>query len=415
LTVTMPLAISYLGSERFGLLSTITTGVAVLSFTDLGIGNGLLNLISTAYAHDDIDMARRAVSSASLVLSVLAAIVFLAGYSAVLLVPWPQILHLRSPVAVAECRPALLTLLALFCIGMPAAAAQRVQMGYQEGFVANTWQAAGGLVSLAAIPIAVYMRAGLPWFIAATFGSQVLANVCGWVFEFTIRRPRLFPRFRSVDRGACKMILRSGLLILSSQAGASVLYAAPAITLASTAGAAAVAPFAVLQRVMTFPLAITNALTGPLWPAYAEAAAVKDFIWIRKTVSRSLALVASVMVASVIVLTIAYQPLLQTLSRGHLHSDLGMAVATGVWAIAVALRSVLGVAAGGCSLLKNAAVAVPALAAAAFLPCLRLAGPGVPTEFGPLVTAACELTVASILIRDIYILLHQPDAHGAIT
>ena len=176
LTVTMPLTISYLGSERFGLLSTIIAGIAVLSFTDLGVGNGLLNLISMAYARNDIGIARRAVSSASLVLSVLAAIVFLAGYSAIRFVPWPQILHLRSPVAVAECRPALLTLLALLCIGMPAATAQRVQMGYQEGFVANVWQAAAGLFSLIGIPVAVYMKAGLPWFIAATFGSQMAAS-----------------------------------------------------------------------------------------------------------------------------------------------------------------------------------------------------------------------------------------------
>jgi O-antigen/teichoic acid export membrane protein len=406
LAVTMPLTISYLRAERFGLLSTITAGAAVLSFTDLGIGNGLLNLISTAYGRNDINMARRAVSSASLVLSVLAVIVFLAGYSAILFVPWPQLLHLHSSVAVAECRPALLTLLALFCVGMPAAVAQRVQMGYQEGFVANAWQAAAGLVSLVGIPVAVYMRVGLPWFIAATIGSQTLANVFSWVSEFTIRRPQLLPRLRTVDRGACMMILRSGLLILSAQAGASALYAAPAILLASTVGAVAVAPFAVLQRVMTVPLAITNALAGPLWPAYAEAAAVADFLWIKKTVYRSLILVASVMVVSAIALVTMRQSLLRVLSHGQLHSDLGMTVATGVWAVAVSLRSVLGVAALGCSLFKNAAVVVPVLAAAAFFPCLPFVGRHVPIEFGPLFTAACEFAVAFVLMRDIYFLLH---------
>jgi O-antigen/teichoic acid export membrane protein len=256
------------------------------------------------------------------------------------------------------------------------------------------------------------MKAGLPWFIAATFGSQMAANICSWIFEFTIRRPHLFPRLRSIDMGACTMILRSGLLILSSQAGGAALYAAPAIVLASTAGAAAVAPFAVLQRVMTLPLAVTNALIGPLWPAYAEAAVVGDFVWIRKTVNRSLVLVASVMAVSVIALVAAYQPLLRILSRGHLHSGRGMAVATGVWAIAVALRTVVAIAAGGCSLFKNAAVAVPVLAVAAFLPCLGHAGLGVPIEFGPLLTSGCELTVAFVLIRDIYIFLHTADSRS---
>jgi O-antigen/teichoic acid export membrane protein len=199
LTVVMPATVKCLGAERFGLLSTITAGVTLLSFADLGVGNGLLNLISAAYGRGDNGAARRAVASATLVLSLLAVIAFLAGFCAIQTVPWPKALHLHSPIAVAECKPALLILLTFFCVGMPIGVAQRVQTGYQEGFIANAWQIVAGVVTLLGTLAAILAHASLPWFVAAVIGSQTLAMALSWLVEFTIRRPFLFPRLRAVE------------------------------------------------------------------------------------------------------------------------------------------------------------------------------------------------------------------------
>src|SRR5687768_8312192 len=44
----VPLAIGYLGAERYGLWLTISSVAAFLTFADLGLGNGLLNAVSEA-------------------------------------------------------------------------------------------------------------------------------------------------------------------------------------------------------------------------------------------------------------------------------------------------------------------------------------------------------------------------------
>jgi O-antigen/teichoic acid export membrane protein len=401
LTVTMPLAVRCLGPERFGLLSTITTGVALLGFADLGVGNGLLNLVSAAYGRGDNGAARRAVASASLVLSLLAVTAFLAGYCAIQVVPWPRALHLHSSVAVAECKPALLTLLVFFCIGMPASVAQRVQMGYQEGFIANAWTIAAGVITLLGTLAAVYAHAGLPWFVAAVIGGQTLAMSLSWLVEFTLRRPLLFPRLRAVEAGASRTVLRSGLLIFSAQAGASALNAAPAVGLAIMAGAAAVAPFAVLQRVMMVPLALGYAFAAPLWPAYAEAVAVGDYGWIRKTIHRSVVPLAVMVGISAVAMVACRNTLVPLLSGGRLHIGLAMASATGAWMVMASLRAVLSVVANGCGLLGRLAVAVPICAAAAYLPCFLLPHTAAPVEVPPLVTAACELAVVAVIVHDV--------------
>ncbi len=64
LFVSVPLTLSYLGPERYGLWMTIGSVVTLLSFSDFGIGNGLVNAISEAHGKQDRELAREYVSSA---------------------------------------------------------------------------------------------------------------------------------------------------------------------------------------------------------------------------------------------------------------------------------------------------------------------------------------------------------------
>ena len=57
--ITVPLTLNYLGVERYGMWMTISSVVALLAFTDMGIGNGLLNSIAEANGKDDRQLARQ--------------------------------------------------------------------------------------------------------------------------------------------------------------------------------------------------------------------------------------------------------------------------------------------------------------------------------------------------------------------
>ena len=72
--VTVRLTVHYLGTERYGLWMTITSLVAMMSFADLGIGNGLLNCITEAKGGDDRESVRKYVSSAFFLLLAIATV-----------------------------------------------------------------------------------------------------------------------------------------------------------------------------------------------------------------------------------------------------------------------------------------------------------------------------------------------------
>ena len=59
--ISVPLVIGYLGSERYGMWITMSSLVAALGPLDLGIGLGLLTVVSDAHGRDDRAAARRAI------------------------------------------------------------------------------------------------------------------------------------------------------------------------------------------------------------------------------------------------------------------------------------------------------------------------------------------------------------------
>src|ERR1700722_3544893 len=69
LLVSVPLTLSYLGPDCFGLWMTVGSIIAILNFSVFGICNGMVNAVSEANGKDDRELARRYVSSAFFMLS----------------------------------------------------------------------------------------------------------------------------------------------------------------------------------------------------------------------------------------------------------------------------------------------------------------------------------------------------------
>src|SRR5688572_30139039 len=94
--ISVPLTLHYLGAERYGMWMTISAVVAMLSFADFGIGNGLMNAVATAYGKDRHDTIREHVSSAFAILTAIA--VALVALLAILygLVPWADVFNVTS-------------------------------------------------------------------------------------------------------------------------------------------------------------------------------------------------------------------------------------------------------------------------------------------------------------------------------
>jgi O-antigen/teichoic acid export membrane protein len=286
--VTVPLTLGYLGSEQYGMWMTISSIALMLAFADLGIGNGVLNLIADAHGREDREMAKEAVSSGLFLLSlvgVACVAVFALVYT---FVPWARVYNVTSAAAMAEAGPATAVFVVVLAINIPLGVFQRIQLGYQRGFVNYAWQAAGSVFALGGAIVAVEMQASLPWLVLALTGGPLLAVALNGAVELGWVRPWLRPAWGFVQRAVARRIFGLGLWFFLIQLGMTVGYATDYFVIAQVLGSAQVTQYAVPARLFSFIGVIVAMLVAPLWPAYGEAMAKGDVRWVRRTLARTL-------------------------------------------------------------------------------------------------------------------------------
>lgn len=288
--ISTPITLRYLGPERFGLWATLSSFTALLSFADLGIGNGLINKISDALGREDRAAIKGYVSTAALLflaigLSIL--LVFAGLYRAV---DWASVLGVVTPSARQEVGPALAVLVACFAVNIPLGLVARVHTGLQEGYINHLWTSLGGLLSLVAIVVLVMLEAGLPWLVGGLLLGPILAQATNALFLFR-RHPDLRPDFHARSDVAHDL-LGTGLMFFILQVAAAVAFASDNIVIARVLGPAAVAEYAVPMRLMVLGSTLVSTFLGPLWPAYAEARARQEIAWMKKTFTHSLQIAA---------------------------------------------------------------------------------------------------------------------------
>jgi O-antigen/teichoic acid export membrane protein len=268
--------------------TTIGALVAILSFADLGIGNGLLNAIAESHGRNDRDAARHYVSSAFFMLTGLA---LLLGSLFALVYPrvsWRAVFNVSTPEAIAEAGPATAVFVGCFLASIPLGIVQRIQRGYQEGFIDSSWIAAGKLIGLGTVLLVIWLKGGLPWLVLALAGGPALALLLNNMVLFGVSRPWLRPRWRYVESQYARRILHLGSLFFVLSLASAIAYSADSIVIAQIIGAKAVTQYAVAKQMFSLAPMMLAIILEPLWPAYGEALARGDAAWIRTTFKRSL-------------------------------------------------------------------------------------------------------------------------------
>lgn len=307
--VSIRISIQYLGFERYAVWLTISSLVAMLIFADFGIGNGLLNAIAHCAGKDDREGARRYTSSAFFALLIIAcvfAVPFVGSYQ---FIPWYKIFNVHSATAVREAGPSIAVFVACFLISLPAGIVQRIQFGYQEGFVSSLWTIGASIAGLVGLVWAIHLRAGLPWLILAVVGTPTLALIANGIVLFS-RRPWLRPRLASFSWDASKEILGMGLLFFFLQLAMAVGYQTDNLVIAQVLGADSVSQYAIPLKLFTLIPTVLGFFMFSLWPAYGEALARGDIYWIKRTYWRSLWATVLCAIPCAVILFVVARPII---------------------------------------------------------------------------------------------------------
>jgi O-antigen/teichoic acid export membrane protein len=331
---------------------TISSIIAFLGFSDLGINNGLLNGIAKAHGRDDRQLARQYVSSAFFLLVAIALVLGVAFAAAYPSIPWASFFRVHSAQAMAEAGPAVAVFTGCFLLNIPAGIVGRVQSGYQEGFIANLWIALGGILYLLSLLLVIRLHGSLALLVLAMAGAPILALLLNSAVEFGIQRPWLFPSWRQVKSGVSKDLLHLGGLFFILQVSGAIGYSSDNIVLDRILGPTAVTQYAVPSRLFNLVTMVSFFIITPLWPAYGEALERRDHPWIRRTLLRSVIIVGSGSVFLSSILVVFGARIIHLWVGPNIHPSFLLLMGLGMMSVLYSVGSTIGMFLNGLSVMR---------------------------------------------------------------
>lgn len=330
--ISVPLTLHYLGPERYGMWLTISSFIAILSFADLGLGNGLLNRVAAAHGKDDRATIRRYVSSGFGMLSLIATVILVVFATSFRLVPWDKLFNLSDPLARSEAGPAMAVFIGCFALSIPAAIVQKVQAGLQNGFLASLWQCLGSVLALGGIIVATHFRLGLPWLVLAFVGAPLIAAILNSLVFFRMQ-PDIAPSLSDFSIEAARHTAKTGLLFLLLQVVAAASYSSDPLIIAHLLGPAAVPQYSVPERMFSLVGMVIAMGLAPLWPAYGEAISRADHKWVRQTLVRSLCLSVGLAAVGSSLIAFAGPTLLRFWVGSAIHATPALLAGLAIWKV----------------------------------------------------------------------------------
>ena len=242
--------------------------------------------------------------------------------------------------------------MACFALNMPLDIVQRVQIGYQEGFETNLWLAAGSLMGLSALLVAMHFHVGLPWLLLSISGGQLLGVFGNWSHEFLWARRWLLPDLRCWNTAAARKILSTGVMFLILTM--SGIFTAPVdnIIISQILGPDAVTQYAVPMRLFLIIVSLSLLFVFPLWPAYGEAMARRDVQWVRATLINSLRYSVGVFGPLALVLALSGKLIVHLWVGPQIQPSYAMLLGMGTWAVMAVFGNALATFFNGTNHLK---------------------------------------------------------------
>ncbi|MGW4498550.1 lipopolysaccharide biosynthesis protein [Micromonospora sp. NPDC004336] len=305
----IPVTLSYLGTERYGLWSAVLALAGMAAFADLGLGNGLMTKLTLCHGAGDHEGARRYLSSAyCLILPVAVALCALLWLAAPAL-PWSSLLGLPGSMTPGEVRGMVLVGLTAVVLNIPLSLITRVQYATQQVAASNVWQAAGSVLALPLVLLAVWSGQPPVVVVGAAVIGPLLTNLANSVWVYGYRMPEIRPRLRHVDRRLARGLLGLSGMFFVLTVVMSAANNADSLIIARTLGLEQVTEYAVPAKVLAQAGMLVGLVNVPLWPANGEALARRDFAWVGRTVRRMTLISTAVTLVPSVVLVVVGGPL----------------------------------------------------------------------------------------------------------
>jgi len=283
--ITVPLYLSWLGQERYGLLLTGLAFSGYLMFSDAGLNWASMLLIARANGREERSRIASIVRNSfplAACSALLVIIIVTSGYFA---------LTSAHSISWLPSHPEFPGL--LIAIGASAVASlglgpfYNLLIGLQDTTLAAVYQGSGRLVGTLTAVVVASSGAPLGWVYAGNIAGALLAGLFAAIHCRT-RHPWAFAPGPLWESAQIRQQLRTGVKSLTMQVGNVLWGTAPVFAISFVAGAQFVPYYTIPMTLLNAPLGILSSFSANLQPGYGEAMGRGDLNWIAGTVQQIL-------------------------------------------------------------------------------------------------------------------------------
>lgn len=280
-----PIMLHHVNRADYGVLMTLTSLVSWIGLVDIGLGNGLRNIIPLYIAEGNMHKAKEAVSSCYAVLALYVGCLIVIFLSISPFIDWLSFLNSPNSNA-SEIFKLVNVIFIAFCLQFLFGLVNSILYAYQMPAFNAIFGLLGQIFAFIALLVQVYIFDVNSVFQIGSVNCMIppLVLLIASFFLFKGHLRDISPSIKLINLKAVNTILGLGLKFFILQMITIILFQTNSIIIAKAVGPESVVEFNIAFKYISVVTMFFNIAITPIWSATTEAYVNKDYFWIKKTI-----------------------------------------------------------------------------------------------------------------------------------
>jgi O-antigen/teichoic acid export membrane protein len=279
----VPLLISILGFEKFGIWLTIYSFVGWFTILDLGLGNGLKLKLTEAFSKKRYHYAQNVISSAYVLIGFITIVLLFLFLASTLFVNWEILLGI-SPIPSIDASNAITVLMVSFIFILTFKLVSEIFTSLLQPFIDELVRLLSQLVFLVSLLLCLFFKITPSLTNIAIFISLPLIFIYFILsfYVFIIKAPSLRPSIKFYSKQVAKGILSPGVSFFFIQVSSIILYSSDNLIIVNLISPTAVTNYNISYKFFGLPFMIFALFISTHWVSFIDALSTADNLWIKR-------------------------------------------------------------------------------------------------------------------------------------
>ena len=311
----VPLTLGYVDSELYGIWLTLSSIITWLQFMDIGFTNGLKNRLGESIALNNWGKGKALVSTTYGMMILIFIPICIISIILIPYINWSSFLNINPKHNEDICN-AMYVLIICFCSQMILNVLTAVMTAFQKVALSSSFIVIGNILSF----VIIYLMTKFcpPSLLALAFAISTMPVIVLLIVSFYFysgKLKRISPSISSYNKMYVKDLFNLGSKFFIIQIQMLVMYQSTNVLISNVSGPDDVTSYNIAYKYIGIAMMVYTILLQPLWPAFTDAYARKEFIWM-KNIYKKMTKVFWIC-TSVVILMVALSPIVYKIWIGN--------------------------------------------------------------------------------------------------